>query len=140
MLSGTGTEGSEAEFGSKRRRLDPKPKVQGHLDDRFEMGLPIRTNKPKCFAQQDSSSEEVKTLLKRMAHLDQLPAVIHKFSALKQINQENLPQDAAVAIPWRLDLSLKSTEASELFQHLQKLARCGVTQLILLRERQANLQ
>ena len=84
------------------------------------------------------TSEEIKTF-ERIAHLGQLPAVIHKFSALKQINQENLSHDTAVAIPWLLDLSLRSPEASELFQNLQKLSGCDITQLILLRVRQTNL-
>ena len=58
MFSGTGTKGSEAELGSKRRRLDPKSKVQGHLDGRFEMGLPILgPASPNLEAQQDSSAD-----------------------------------------------------------------------------------
>lgn len=66
--------------------------------------------------------------------------MIHKFSALRPVNQENLPQDAAVAVPWRLDLSLRSPEASELHQLLLKLSGNGITQLALLRIRLANLQ
>ena len=55
--------------------------------------------------------------------------MVHKFSALRPVNQENLPQDAAVAIPWRLDLSLRTPEASELHQLLLKLSGNGITQL-----------
>ena len=86
------------------------------------------------------TSEEIRSLLERIAHLGQQPGVIHKFSALRPVKQDTLPQDATTAIPWRLDLSLRSPEASELFQLLQKLAGNGITQLILLRVRGANLQ
>ena len=86
------------------------------------------------------TSEEIRSLLERIAHLGQQPGVIHKFSALRPVKQDTLPQDATTAIPWRLDISLRSPEASELFQLLQKLAGNGITQLILLRVRGANLQ
>ena len=89
---------------------------------------------------QPLTSEEIRSLLERIAHLGQQPRVIHKFSALRPVKQDTLPQDATTAIPWRLDLSLRSPEASELFQLLQKLAGNGITQLILLRVRGANLQ
>ena len=90
---------------------------------------------------QPLTSEEIRSLLlERIAHLGQQPGVIHKFSALRPVKQDTLPQDATTAIPWRLDLSLRSPEASEQFQLLQKLAGNGITQLILLRVRGANLQ
>ena len=61
------------------------------------------------------TSEEIRSLLERIAHLGQQPGVIHKFSALRPVKQDTLPQDATTATPWRLDLSLRSPEASELF-------------------------
>ena len=89
---------------------------------------------------QPLTSEEIRSLLERFAHLGQQPSVIHKFSALRPVNQDNLPQDISTAIPWRLDLNLRSPEASEMFQLLRKLSGNGITQLILLRIRLTNLQ
>ena len=80
------------------------------------------------------TSEELRTLLERITRLGQQPSVVYKFSALRPVNQENLPQDAAVTTPWRLNLSLRIPEASELHQLL------SITQLALLRVRLANLQ
>ena len=44
------------------------------------------------------TSEEIRSLLERIAHLGQQPSVFHKFSALRTVNQEILPQDAMTAI------------------------------------------
>ena len=52
---------------------------------------------------------------------------------------DSLPQDAAIAIPWRLDLNLRGPEAQELHTLLLKLAGNGITQLILMRMRQTTL-
>ena len=47
-------------------------------------------------------------------------------AALRPMNQENLSQDAMVVIPWRLDLSLRTPEASEFHQLLLKLSSNGI--------------
>ena len=139
VLSAACTEGSAIETRCKRRRLNSEPEVQRHLDRGQQVGISLMGQSGHD-AQAQSDAEEIRSLLERIAHLGQQPGVIHKFSALRPVKQDTLPQDDATAIPWRLDLSLRSPEASELFQLLQKLAGNGVTQLILLRVRGANLQ
>lgn len=54
---------------------------------------------------------------------------------MRPLKQDTLPQDAATAIPWKLDISLRSAEATELYTHLQRLVGNGITQLALLRIR-----
>ena len=56
------------------------------------------------------------------------------------VNHDSLPQDAAIAIPWRLDVSLRGPEAQELHTLLLKLAGNSITQLILMRMKQTTLQ
>ena len=36
--------------------------------------------------------------------------LVLKFVALRSLSQDNLPQDAAIAISWRLDLNLRGLE------------------------------
>lgn len=72
--------------------------------------------------------------------MGQNPNLVLKFAALLSLTQDNLPQDTAVAIPWRLDVSLRGPEALELHCLLLKLAGNGIIQLMLMRMRQANLQ
>ena len=76
------------------------------------------------------ASEEIRALLERITHLGQQSSEIHKFSILRPMNQKNLPQDAAVAIPWRLDLNLRFPEFSELYQLLLKLFGNRITHSI----------
>ena len=42
---------------------------------------------------------------------------MHNFAALRQLKQDTLSQDAARAIPWKLEISLRSDEANELYSH-----------------------
>ena len=86
------------------------------------------------------TSDEICATLQRIHQLGQNPALILKFAALRQLKQDSLPQDTAVAIPWRLDVSLRGPEALELHTLLLKLAGNGITQLVLMRMRQSNLQ
>ena len=62
-------------------------------------------------------SKEFRIFLERIIHLNQQQSMLHKCSILRPINQEKLPQDVAVAIPWRLKLNLRISKASELHQH-----------------------
>ena len=86
------------------------------------------------------TSEEICAMLQRIHQLGQNPNLILKFSALRSLKPENLPQDTAVAIPWRLDISMRGPEALELHNLLLKLAGNGLTQLVLMRMRQCTLQ
>ena len=86
------------------------------------------------------TSKEICATLQRIHQLAQSPNLVLKFVALRTIIQESLPQDMAMAIPWRLDITLRSQEALELHSLLLKLAGNGITQLELMRMRQSNLQ
>ena len=86
------------------------------------------------------TSEDVCQTLRRIHQLGENPNLVLKFAALRPLNQDSLPQDAAIAIPWRLDVSLRGPEAQELHMLLLKLAGNGITQLILMRTRQTTLQ
>ena len=142
LLPGVGTKSSQVELGGKRRRLDSEPQEQRNPYRRVEVGLPVvGSSGSDVEAQQDSTfdlggSQDV-------AGKDCPPGATTRghpqVLGPQTDQQENLPQDAAFAIPWRLHLSLRLTEATEFFQHLQKLSGCGITQLILFRVRQANL-
>ena len=57
------------------------------------------------------TSEDVCQTLRRIHQLGENPNLVLKFAALRPLNQDNLPQDAAIAIPWRLDVSLRGPEA-----------------------------
>lgn len=72
--------------------------------------------------------------------LGQKQELIHRFAALRHLQQDSFPTDTAAAIPGRLDLSLRSAEAQELRDLLMKLAGNGFTQLILMHLRRASLQ
>ena len=61
--------------------------------------------------------------LRRIQQLGENP----KFAALRPLSQDSLPQDAAIAIPWRLDLSLRGPEVQELHTLLLMLTRNGIT-------------
>ena len=86
------------------------------------------------------TSDDVCQTLRRIHQLGENPNLVLKFAALRPLSQDSLPQDAAIAIPWRLDVSLRGPEAQELHMLLLKLAGNGVTQLILMRMRQTTLQ
>ena len=86
------------------------------------------------------TSEEICAMLQRIHQLGQNPNPILKFAALRSLKPDNLPQDTAVAIPWRLDISMRGQEALELHTLLLKLAGNGITQLVLMRMRQSTLQ
>ena len=86
------------------------------------------------------TSEEICAMLQRIHQLGQNPNLILKFAALRSLKPDNIPQDTAVAIPWRLDISIRGPEALELHTLLLKLAGNGITQLVLMRMRQSTLQ
>ena len=86
------------------------------------------------------TSDDVCQTLRRIHQLGENPNLVLKFAALRPLTQDSLPQDAAIAIPWRLDVSLRGPEAQELHMLLLKLAGNGITQLILMRMRQTTLQ
>ena len=56
------------------------------------------------------------------------------------MNRDQLPDDSQGTIPWRLDLSLRSTASTQLYEILNLLSGNGICQLILLRLRPAGLQ
>ena len=86
------------------------------------------------------NSQEMAQILQRLLALSQNQMLVHRFAALRPLRQDSLPQDAAVAIPWKLDIALRTPEANELWIHIQRLSGNGITQLALLRIRQAGLQ
>ena len=86
---------------------------------------------PGANQKQPMTSEDVCQTLRRIHQLGENPNLL-KFAALRPLNQDSLPQDAAIAIPWRLDVSLRGPEAQELHMLLLKLAGNGITQLTTL--------
>ena len=84
--------------------------------------------------------QDMAQILQRLLALSQNQIMVHRFAALRPLRQDSLPQDAAVAIPWKLDIALRTPEANELWSHIQRLTGNGITQLALIRIRQAGLQ
>lgn len=76
-------------------------------------------------------SEDICQTVQRIHQLGRNPNLVVKFAILRALNQA-LPQDAAVAIPWRLDLSLRGPEALELHTRrwIEARARVGSTFLL----------
>ena len=57
--------------------------------------------------------------------------------------KQQISKDAAVVVPWQLDLSLRGTAATavqELHDAMAHLTGSGLTQLVLVRIRPSNLQ
>ena len=84
--------------------------------------------------------EKVQELTIQLSQLASQGDLIQRFSALKPMNRDQVPDDSQVTIPWRLDLSLRSAASTQLFEVLNTLSGSGICQLILLRLRPTGLQ
>ena len=84
--------------------------------------------------------EKVQELTIQLSQLTSQGDLIQRFSALKPMNRDQVPEDSQVTIPWRLDLSLRSAASTQLFEILNTLSGSGICQLILLRLRPTGLQ
>lgn len=58
------------------------------------------------------------TILQRIHTSSANLRLAHRFSALRQLKQNTLPQDATTAIPWKFEISLRSNEANELHGYI----------------------
>ena len=54
--------------------------------------------------------------------------------------KDSVPDDHQISVPWRLDLSMRGPESTELHQLLTQLSGNGLTQLIAMRHRSTSLQ
>lgn len=86
------------------------------------------------------SSEEASKMIERIHTLANQPELIHRFTALKPMPSDQVGPTSNVVIPWRLDISLRSSASQELFDLLTKLTGNGLTQLIAVRLRPSTLQ
>ena len=93
----------------------------------------------KPVAREPLPSEEAAALIQKIHTLAAQTDLIHRFSALKPMPQDSTVTDS-VAVPWRLDISLRGQAAQELYDALQKLTGSGLTQLIFVRIRPSTLQ
>ena len=84
--------------------------------------------------------EKIQELTIQLSQLANQGDLIQRFSALKPMNRDQIPDDSQVTIPWRLDLSLRSAASTQLFEVLNTLSGKGICQLILLRLRPTGLQ
>lgn len=90
--------------------------------------------------QEAISSTEMSSILQRLSALSANPHLIHRVAALRPLRQDSIPQDAMKAVPWKLEISLRSAEANELHALIQRLVGNGITQLILVRISPTGLQ
>ena len=79
-------------------------------------------------------------MIERIHQIANQSQLIHKFTALKPMPSDQLSPNSNVVIPWRLDISLRSSASQELFDLLTKLTGNGLTQLIAVRLRPSTLQ
>ena len=71
--------------------------------------------------------QEITTQLSQLASQGDL---IQRFSALKPMNRDQIPEDSQVTIPWRLDRSLCSAASTQLFEIMNLVSGKGICQLI----------
>ena len=84
--------------------------------------------------------ERIKEIIIQLSQLASQGDLIHCFSALKPINRDQIPDDAQITIPWRLDINLRSSASTQFFEIIITLNGNGIGQLILLRLRHTGLQ
>ena len=84
--------------------------------------------------------EKIQELTIQLSQLASQSDLIQRFSALKHMNRDQIPDDSQGTIPWRLDLSLRSAASTQLFDLLNTLRGNGICQLILLRLRPTGVQ
>ena len=78
-------------------------------------------------------------MLQWMIQLSTQTNFIRKFAAMKPMPKE-FPDDQQISIPWRLDISVRIPESSELYNLVNKLCDNGLTQLVAMRHRPTGLQ
>ena len=94
----------------------------------------------KSSSREPISSAEASKMIERIHQIAGQPELIHRFSALKPMQSDQMGPNSNVVIPWRLDISLRSSASQELFDLLTKLTNNGLTQLIAVRLRPSTLQ
>ena len=137
------TRASKLNLEKKRRRLDTGAESQRHFDRRPQMTIPDLQCRSKGPSAELENSIDIKGCMSD--HAEDSPAgsesesgvEIHRSSFVKP---GQLAPGPAIAIPWRLGLNLHGPETLELHTLLLKLAGNGITQLVLMRVRQVNLQ
>ena len=85
------------------------------------------------------SSPQLHEMLQRMIQLSTQAHVFQKFAAMKPMPKE-FPGDQQISIAWRLDISVRTPESSELCNLVNKLCGNGLTQLVAMRHRPTGLQ
>ena len=81
--------------------------------------------------QEPLSGDRIREILTLLTRLGAQTELIHRFSPLRPLDKNGIPEDSQLTIPWRLDISLGS---------LMALCDNGIGQMILLRIRPATLQ
>lgn len=56
------------------------------------------------------------------------------------MQKDQIPEDAMVIIPWRLDVTVRSEASQRLFRIMTTLSGNGIGQLVLMRLRPTGLQ
>ena len=81
-------------------------------------------------------------MLNRVYALIQTPGLILRFCALKALKRVDMDSTSSkyAIVPWKLTVSMRSPQAAELFQALNRLSHNAVMQVILSRLRPGNLQ
>ena len=77
--------------------------------------------------QEPLSSTHLDEMLTRVLQLTLQPEMIQKFSAMKPLPKDSIPDNHLVSVPWRLDLSMGGQESTELHQLLSQLSGNGPT-------------
>ena len=90
--------------------------------------------------QQRLQHERIQEITIQLSQLASQGDLIQRFSALKPMNRDQVPEDSQVTIPWRLDVSIRSAASTQLYEILNLLSGNGICQLILFRLRPTGLQ